>query len=457
MQYLRVQSRLVIFLTPTSMSTLTSIYLPTPATTEAALLSNPKSELQNILNGCATDLARYDAEIATARATLTRLESERQSLEDFRVKVVGVNASLHLDAPVYRLPTELLADILEITTRERYQQDHSPLYQLANGRLLELSTVCSRWHTVALGTPVLWTTIFVEIRGQSAPNLKSKDDFDERLQLEALLRAVLARSNTLPLQIHLDLRESYSWALAIYPLLVAESKRWTDAHLTLNTSTTILIGPLKNRLPILRRLTLEKASFHIHGLFDNAPSLTHVFVELASPLDSFPKLPVSQLRRLVVVLDRDYRHDPRNMDTLELASDLLEKCSEDCSVAILGLQVTEGGLTDPVVSRIKTLELSMNGLLPSALESWDMPCLDTLSIEGPTQPLVWSTSSFSAFAARSRSLTRLELKGIFISAHELASSLEHVPALCELSVADGDRNVGGITHLPATELDSFPN
>ncbi|KAI0061401.1 hypothetical protein BV25DRAFT_1805627 [Artomyces pyxidatus] len=95
-----------------------------------------------------------DASIPDLREALSSLESKMATLMSERERLESrLEQAVRLQAPVQRLPNELLAAIFAIGVLEMEEED--PLM------LSNLMLVCKYWSEVATSTPVLWSRVSV--------------------------------------------------------------------------------------------------------------------------------------------------------------------------------------------------------------------------------------------------------------------------------------------------------
>ncbi|KAJ7653037.1 hypothetical protein B0H17DRAFT_865281, partial [Mycena rosella] len=110
------------------------------------------------------EIARYDTEISRVKAQLGRLEADHAALHTHYVTCRG------LLSPIRRLPSEILVDIFALCAGSFAPEcdiggdgQETPvaieMSRIAQMPLLTASAVCSRWHTIVMGTPTLWDTV----------------------------------------------------------------------------------------------------------------------------------------------------------------------------------------------------------------------------------------------------------------------------------------------------------
>ncbi|KAF7293712.1 F-box domain-containing protein [Mycena indigotica] len=124
--------------------------------------------------------------------------------------------------PILRLPTKLLLDILQRSVNSRLRRDKDPLRILAKHHWLALSTVCSKWHDVILGTHMIWADM----------DIWWLDPRHETSAVELIQRSLL-RAGTSPLRLTVDVTHTYRQSRWF-----AIRRRWVDSnHLEYTYST----------------------------------------------------------------------------------------------------------------------------------------------------------------------------------------------------------------------------
>ncbi|KAJ7633325.1 hypothetical protein DFH06DRAFT_1303425 [Mycena polygramma] len=208
----------------------TSQILVSPAlTTELRkmLLSNaplpPSMEatVHHVIRTAPAELERYDAEIERLQGLLSRLASERRALVDHSV------AFRKVSIPIRRLPVELLTEIFQVSvpSKENTMNPHAStsgqeLDRLAKRSLLELSQVSSLWHNIVVGTPQLWSTIFVDTSRWGEPPASAD-------MCLSLIRRSLIRSRDCPLVLRVNCSANIH-SPSVLKLLSKHARRWQD-------------------------------------------------------------------------------------------------------------------------------------------------------------------------------------------------------------------------------------
>src|SRR5882672_9516402 len=134
----------------------------------------------------AGNISRLEGEITRLRAVLDGLTAKLDAFQIYTHSLVA------LVAPIRRLPPEVLSEIFLHYNDENNISD----LQLNTAPLL-LGGVCSRWRTIALSTPRLWTSFALTIQ----PKYLKSDVM--------LAKTWLARAGTCPLTIRLASHGSY--------------------------------------------------------------------------------------------------------------------------------------------------------------------------------------------------------------------------------------------------------
>ncbi|KAJ6554496.1 hypothetical protein B0H19DRAFT_1029674 [Mycena capillaripes] len=415
-----------------------SSLLPTPAQTEQLMqllrsnalpLPHQSSHLDSAIASSLPDLARYDAEIHMLQKALARMASERAALQQY------IDGCRSISSAVRRLPAEILTEIFALCSpepvpfhdpREVIPDDFSD--RVSQLHLLQLSQVCSSWYGIVMGTPRLWTTIAVVAAS-------SKID---PIDIEFLSRS-LERSDRCPLAIHCV--GSTHIAGEGLEMLAQHSRRWRTADIYLNAASVEFFSNAKGNVPLLERLEIGGFTRPGYPIFETAPKLMHV--TLASLLGELPKLPWSQLRRVVyecAYSRRDIRH----------VLEIMPLLSRTCMLNVCNLHLSFSTADIPfVISNIPILHLSLDDasdcsaphlVLGELLAALTLPCLKQLSLcSSAYGPILWPRDHFPAFASRSSfrdTLTKLFLRHMIITEGELLECLSQTQALSELFIQD---------------------
>ncbi|KAJ7112278.1 hypothetical protein C8R44DRAFT_632194, partial [Mycena epipterygia] len=149
--------------------------LPTPAATVQLqeLLrthAQPPEHLPSTISALSDELARHDEEVSRCEKELARLHAHIRSVESDRAALkVHFDSCCSLLSPVRRLPSELLVEIFALCNIsfapvfEKVDIDSASLEiemsRLAHSSLLTVSQVCARWHSITMGTSVLWSNL----------------------------------------------------------------------------------------------------------------------------------------------------------------------------------------------------------------------------------------------------------------------------------------------------------
>ncbi|KAF9255554.1 hypothetical protein L218DRAFT_883881, partial [Marasmius fiardii PR-910] len=153
--------------------------------------------------------------IAQIRQRLRVLEGEKRSLE------VGISKRRFALEIWLSIPTEVWEIIFTIvcTAKPKNRRDYRPRIKPAlKVPAVVLSHVCFRWRTIVLGSPRLWTNIYiVHIVLDKLPR-----------GVHHLLRLVIKRSKGWPLDFYLssDIYGQSDHAFALWELLLESSPRW---------------------------------------------------------------------------------------------------------------------------------------------------------------------------------------------------------------------------------------
>ncbi|KAJ7623441.1 hypothetical protein FB45DRAFT_1005872 [Roridomyces roridus] len=368
------------------------------------------------------------------------------------------------------LPAEIISDILSLTTDVSTPEFWPPLgspaselqtelERIANGPLLVLSRVCSRWHDIAFKTPTFWSNI--EIHGMTEAAL------DKSVRL---LTARLNRSGSAPLSISLqcDL-DSQSPHPRIFHLLAEHSNRWEFLCIARCSIKEFDTSILRGKLPRLKKLLLNVETRPRFGsspdtpidFFAVAPCLENLWLaaplvnsdsvrqifdqqqlkcfgciamfpeEFRDGLSLLPRLPLGAQAH--IALDLDYRvFAPDYIISFHLPP-------ISTSISSLVCRTTQPFHADHASSALTQIFASLNA---SALQRMFLGCNGY-----PRIVLEWPTTlhiQFLALCRRSafgRCLTTLSVVEVHIAEQDLLEILSVLKALEHLEVGDAPPTV----------------
>ncbi|KAF7307653.1 F-box domain-containing protein [Mycena indigotica] len=357
--------------------------------------------------------------------------------------------------PILRLPTELLISILErcVDDKPEDRDDDEPLPVLVKDQWLALSTVCSHWHSVVMGTPTIWTDIHV----WSIPTRQ------DALSVELVQRALLRAGNA-PLRLKLDVAQTYDAQTGqpiqrqLFTVLRATSERWRSLSLRVAPLQLLNLAPIRGKLPLLERLELSSSNAaHDRqfladcNLFEFAPALRSLTFE-----DFPPRVAWHQLTEARLTFPFGfYSHFHK---AVYRALVFVERCSASCSVTVWGVsppyhqdhwqQQLADWPTDPLfTSPIRSFTLAPFSrddeqvqLAGRLLRLLDLPNLTELKLQSAWRAAsFWDPAAFAMFARRSPNITVLHLRRTYISPPALLQALRQVPLLEDLAVGDMHR------------------
>ncbi|KAJ7603296.1 hypothetical protein DFH06DRAFT_1069433 [Mycena polygramma] len=372
-------------------------------------------------------------EIEVLQTALGRLISERDALKEYSA------AHQSFFSPVRRLPPEILAKIFAHCSPPSVSfsdvHEYAPpraLGRTAQSHLLRLSGVCHHWYETAMHTPSLWSAIEV--------------DFGHRRDPVELLARSLERSADCPLAIHCIAANPY--AIRGLGLLFQHSARWRTADIYVESAAVVSLFPENMDFPLLERLEIAGEDLNSLHTFKTASKLTQFVSSVFSPIQ--PMLPWAQLRLIKFnscsKLSIEQEHF---LDGLAI----LPSCSPESAVEISALDLSDLDFArippSPVECPIRSLDIVVTECMSSThfretvdaiLAAITLPCLGHLALRASGfSVLCWPGERFLELASRSsfrNSLTKLYIRNILISDHELVDCLSGLPALVELFVQD---------------------
>ncbi|KAJ7614176.1 hypothetical protein FB45DRAFT_1111310 [Roridomyces roridus] len=330
------------------------------------------------------------------------------------------------------------------------------LERIANAPLLALSRVCSRWHTIAVGTSTLWSHL--HMHGITERALE---------QTIALLTNHLERSQNAPLLVLFkgETFDRHPPHPRIFNLLAQYSHRWETAHFICSLKG-VDTSALRGRLPCLKYFTVacEVRLQHCKPVMPldflgTAPCLTRIVAPAPSLLHSETlrtiRGQVNNLSLIVLPL-----HDELHT-ILRLASELPDAAQLylcfDLDPSILPQNWDPALLLPSITSSLKVLGCrvcsagvqpaphQLNSVLSQLFDSLTLPNLEGLDLGYEAYPkftLSWAPAQHSALlglcdrSAWGRCLKTLRVSQVRVSEQQLMEILSLLGLLEGLEVGD---------------------
>ncbi|KAJ7661310.1 hypothetical protein DFH06DRAFT_372835 [Mycena polygramma] len=419
--------------------------------------SSVSASLRDVIHRAPAELERYDAEIHRISLSLSELVSQRVALESH------VDVCRGVLSPVRRLPMELLAEIFEMSTAPfkdrklansatpRAEQDGLGKYDL-----LQLSQVCSRWHSVALGTSRLWSTIALDTECWRRPLSQAK--------ALSLIACALERSQAHLLTVGLWLEAGDWHARKVMELLGPHAERWQCLYLSAAGNSSQHLSVVKGRL---HSLTTVNFALRYEGLDALAVAPALHTVSFTGAPKYIPRLPWSQIRIFKFFWRTDNLFAP---STAFFTARLLGRAAQFRFNAELKNPDAEWvSVSSDLGCLFLALELASESakfVLGRILGSLTLPHLEQLNL-GPRRDTlpVWNSDQFAAFAARSSLHTHLlclHLR-VVITDDELLEALSVLPSLESLTLSGNNDHTSitdvlleGLTWNPERRLSILP-
>ncbi|KAJ6532787.1 hypothetical protein DFH09DRAFT_1182266 [Mycena vulgaris] len=426
-----------------------SAYLPHPAERarlHALLRSNcpppPATDPQTHVVPSLAKVAEYDVEIVKLQELMNRMVADRAILQ------YHADGYCSLYAPIRHLPDEILVQIFDYCCppappRPLDLWDGLPRAEttdrIAQRHLRQLAEVCGSWRELVLGTPLLWSTIELDLVNQ----LSEAFPRDEERRI-VLLRSSLELSASTPLRIHVRVPSvhhhlPFTERTAV-TLLAQSSARWRDAMIDVKLEFALL-APAKGNLPVLKSLHIFGTMPDDFDVFEIAPELTDLTLEQAFP--PHPKLPWGQLRTVCFTALQP--------EDLSAALSHLSRCPKLTKLSLYQLHMEEEEDIPQLPSFVLDIHtfnavfflisgLSLESpVADKLLQSLTLRCASVVQLKCFDTPLVWPQRAFVALASRSsfhENLKSLEIFNMLISAADLLQCLAGLPRLEELIVSD---------------------
>lgn len=374
--------------------------------------SNDSQELHSPAMDPWRQLASTESDITRVQALLKQLVQRRAHLKR------EINDR---SASVLSLPREILEEAFIKFLEEGDPIPSNTLQRIHKSPLL-LGRICSAWREVAWSMPRLWNLIQLDLARKIDP---------------ILIDQWLDRSGSVPLSIYALCKTSTPnpAIVEIMHIIARHSERWHAVEFELPFFCYKPLESIKNRLPNLQRLIINKEMWPLHpsltpvsvAMFSVAPQLWDV--SLQGFMHYAMQLPVRQLTRLSV--ESVY---------VQQCVEMLRRCPQvtDCTFDSIAQAGHDAGTNQVLAAHLTSFKLGVhneyNEHFSSVFNSLIVPAIRELSCH--TSGCIFPYWSFISLISRSScSLHTLSLDGCTISNIDLVSCLRAVPSLCELSLS----------------------
>ncbi|KAJ6516657.1 hypothetical protein C8R47DRAFT_1268112 [Mycena vitilis] len=413
-------------------------------------------EIRALLSSIPKELKRYERELEREDLIIERLVSGRDAILRLQDQCTGI-----VDAPVRRLPAEILVSIFHLCEQPRKWSEElvlpeswdreakQELRRLAGGHLLPLSQVCSRWRQIAHNTPTLWAHISLDMRFWSPGALHGLHNpraIGWHDQMLHLVRRALRRGQqtALTIEVH-GAGECDPQALQI---LAAAAPRWRSANLVLGSEMLHHFVSVAGNLPRLEALAIdvleedEDILTDVVQAFSNAPRLRDF--EFCGLLSVVAQMPLEQFRCLTYsVLGRDDLHALfSHMDRLDRTQLHIKLFLQGLGAEPLELPLVVSAVVELSISSFHELTgVYTHGILADTLGALTAPAVERLNLRGGKsgEPLFWPSTEGLGMLQRSGSrntLLSLTLHDVIIEEGDLLDCLAQMPLLRYLFISD---------------------
>ncbi|KAJ7611970.1 hypothetical protein DFH06DRAFT_1371570 [Mycena polygramma] len=444
------------------------------------------TDIQAVVSDAPAEIVRYEAVLQRVDAVRKKLLSDREVLKRFYGHCVGI-----VDAPVRRLPKEILSNIFslcgepseddithamsDIPVSSWNEAARHELWRIGGGALAACSQVSAHWRDVVRGTPTLWSAVEVDLRCWTAPEQATTYQRCLPAMLGCTLRDALKYGQQTSLSIRVHGIGELEYDPTALDILAEHCERWSVATFVLHPELLRHLSPVEGRLPRLEMLSVngpgvEEGHPSLSGTmsyFSKAPCLHSV--QFHGPMPLLAALPLEQLIYLALL-----RVDGQNIDTVLPHMTRLPS-------AALETRMELGSITDALPRTLPSMVWNIEALdihfpqnetetetesddsreaLGAVFGAITVPYMGHLGIfcwEDLGNPLFWPQSAARALFRRSfshRTLQSLCLRDVVITASELLECLAELPSLDYLFISDHPTAVGGTRprHLITTDL-----
>ncbi|KAJ7081041.1 hypothetical protein C8R43DRAFT_1245185 [Mycena crocata] len=333
--------------------------------------------------------------------------------------------------PVRHLPSEILVMIFESWREWFPRKDLHYAQHLAQGPLLTIAQVCSRWRCIVMGTPSLWNTIYLE---------KPWTDYRPG-KVMRLLRTTLERGRRSPLSVVI----SGKVHLPAIRLLATHSDRWKLAEIDSLPCDSDFWSSVKGKLPLLETLAIcteDSKSVRV-DLSDIPPRLQHLTIS-ATLLPGLSK-PLLQQLHTFICLNPNYAnmaHAVHCMSLLRHGATCRIEFDDDLmlrkqDVADPPIQSTTSNISSLSIAAVWCFDARRG--IHSIFTALVLPNLHDLTLKTTNFRLAWPHDDFLSLCERSSfhtHLKSLDVSHVTITAHQVLECLSKLPALERLTISD---------------------
>ena len=254
-----------------------------PSPTEEIQIREAISQAESRING-------IDAATAKIQLLLSDLAEQRSKVQAYRDK------HKVLVAPVWEIPPEILSYIFVLSLSNRNPNE---IKRSSLKRSLLLARVNQYWRQVALSTPQLWSTIFLDSRSLPGAKTGPEGSVEPSSSEFCIPKVCLERSGACPLSITVFCQE---FNMEILDFIIPISDRWRRMSLSTNLTMLQSLFPIHGKLRRLEYLEIRNTqwvegpppAFGLFSFFSEAPRLKHVVVSNTFQ-PTFAILPLHQL------------------------------------------------------------------------------------------------------------------------------------------------------------------
>ena len=395
----------------------TARHLPSPA---------EEVQIREAISQAESRIHSIDATAAKIQLLLSDLAEERTKVQAYRDK------HKVLVAPVWDIPPEILSYVFVLCLSHRPPNE---IKRSSLKRSLLLARVNRYWRQVALSTPQLWSTIFLDSKSLTGPRTGHETPAeDSSTKTLCMPKVCLERSGACPLSIIVFSQE---FNVEILDFIIPISHRWR--RISLNTNMTMLqsLSSIKGNLHRLEHLEIRNTQW-IEGpppaigllsFFSEAPCLKHVMVSNTFQT-AFSTLPLQQLTTWEgPVRISDFAQVFKLAPSLEecflqplrmLNGPLMCENETNLSHNLTSLHISTGTITN--------LSLQLQHLP-------QFPCLRQLFLYCDKRVLISSPeTTLIPFFAKSGGQLRYLMFGISVSLEIIRRCLAHTPMLTSLHI-----------------------
>ncbi|KAJ6531172.1 hypothetical protein B0H19DRAFT_471937 [Mycena capillaripes] len=328
---------------------------------------------------------------------------------------------------VHECPPEILAEIfIRCLPNSRFvipSPETAPLV---------ICGICRRWREVALSTPRLWSSLFLDLRFES-----------EQTYSKPYESLWLARAQSTPLSLSVKAFKPHASAYSLLKIIVGVSQQWQNIELQLGEiSREALSLPDRGSYPFLEKLSIASPECNLPISFLDAPKLRELVLFTKAMQIQLPWNQLTTFHALDIEASPMFgilRNTPNLVDGRFSIRGCTRAALPNSALPLIGLQSLTLGFKGAIRTGMGNLRTDVNlRVIPMAvLNCLQTPALRSLGLSFPYFHSTYNSdvSPFLSFVSRSCfQLHTLTLFFMPATSDTLIECLKATPTLVNLKI-----------------------